>query len=85
MWDYSFSISRKKLTTTNLLGDTDAALIEDIELNYMESSKEKRNNTLSQMRLRSVFKMRIIILNTATTEQMGYGIISFFVYTKSTN
>ena len=37
------------------------------------------------MRLRSVFKMRISILNTATTEQMGYGIISFFVYTKSTN
>mgnify|MGYP004470045095 len=29
--------------------------------------------------------MRISILNTATTEQMGYGIISFFVYTKSTN
>ena len=28
-----------------------------------------------------VFKMRISILNTATTEQMGYGIISFFVYT----
>ena len=51
----------------------------------MESSKEKRNNTLSQMRLRSVFKMRMSILNTATTEQMGYGIISFFVYTKSTN
>ena len=38
-----------------------------------------RNNTISQMRLRSVFKMRISILNTATTEQMGYGIISFFV------
>ena len=37
------------------------------------------------MRLRSVFKMRISILNTAITEQMGYGIISFFVYTKSTN
>ena len=37
------------------------------------------------MRLRSVFKMRMSILNTATTEQMGYGIISFFVYTKSTN
>ena len=85
MWDYSFSISKKKLTTTNLLGDTDAALIEDIELNYMESSKEKRNNTLSQMRLRSVFKMRISILNTATTEQMGYDIVSFFVYTKFTN
>nr|WP_300652913.1 hypothetical protein [uncultured Anaerobutyricum sp.] len=31
------------------------------------------------MRLRSVFKMRISILSTATTEQMGYGIISFFV------
>lgn len=51
----------------------------------MESSKEKRNNTLSQMRLRSVFKMRMSILNTATTEQMGYGIVSFFVYIKSTN
>ena len=44
----------------------------------MESSKEKRNTTISQMRLRSVFKMRMSILNTATTEQMGYGIISFF-------
>nr|WP_300651755.1 hypothetical protein [uncultured Anaerobutyricum sp.] len=31
------------------------------------------------MRLRSVFKMRTSILNTATTEQMGYGIFSFFV------
>ena len=39
---------------------------------------EKRKNTISQMRLRSVFKMRTSILNTATTEQMGYGIISFF-------
>ena len=46
---------------------------------------EKRKNTISQMRLRSVFKMRASILNTATTEQMGYGIFSFFVYTKSTN
>ena len=46
---------------------------------------EKRNNTISQMRLRSVFKMRTSILKTATTEQMGYGIISFFVYTKSIN
>ena len=45
----------------------------------------KRNNTIFQMRLRSVFKMRTSILNTATTEQMGYGIFSFFVYTKSTN
>nr|WP_300655116.1 hypothetical protein [uncultured Anaerobutyricum sp.] len=31
------------------------------------------------MRLRSVFKMQMSILNTATTEQMGYGMISFFV------
>nr|WP_300650777.1 hypothetical protein [uncultured Anaerobutyricum sp.] len=37
------------------------------------------------MRLGSVFKMRTSILNTATTEQMGYIIFSFFVYTKSTN
>nr|WP_300653709.1 hypothetical protein [uncultured Anaerobutyricum sp.] len=37
------------------------------------------------MRLRSVFKMRTSILNTATTEQLGYGILSFFVYIKSTN
>ena len=46
---------------------------------------EKRNTAISQMRLRSVFKMRTSILNTVTTEQMGYGIISFFVYIKSTN
>ena len=32
---------------------------------------EKRKNALSQMRLGSVFKMRVSILNTATTEQMG--------------
>ena len=37
------------------------------------------------MRLGSVCKMRTSILNTATTEQMGYIIFSFFVYTKSTN
>ena len=30
------------------------------------------------MRLRSVFTMQISILNTATTEQMGYIIFSFF-------
>ena len=40
---------------------------------------EKRKNNTSQMRLRSVFKMRMSILNTATTEQMGYDSISFFV------
>ena len=47
-------------------------------------SQKKRNNSISQMRLRSVFKMRTSILNTATTEQMGYIIFSFFVYTKPT-
>ena len=46
---------------------------------------EKRKNDISQMRLRSVFKMRTSILNTATIEQMGYIIFSFFVYTKSTD
>nr|WP_300653586.1 hypothetical protein [uncultured Anaerobutyricum sp.] len=35
------------------------------------SSQKKEKNTLSQMRLGSVFKMRVSILNTATTEQMG--------------
>ena len=46
---------------------------------FWSQNTEKRNTTISQMRLRSVFKMRISILNTATTEQMGYGSISFFV------
>ncbi|WP_349089055.1 hypothetical protein [Anaerobutyricum soehngenii] len=32
-----------------------------------------------------MFKMRTSILNTATTEQMGCIIFSFFVYMKSTN
>ena len=45
---------------------------------FWSQNTEKRNNTISRMRLRSVFKMRASILNTATTEQMGYGIISFF-------
>ena len=45
----------------------------------------KKKEYISQMRLRSVFKMQMRILNTATTEQMGYGILSFFVYMKSTN
>ena len=48
------------------------------------AQSEKRKNNISQMRLGSVFKMRTSILNTATTEQMGYIIFSFFVYTKST-
>ena len=46
---------------------------------FWSQNTGKRNNTISQMRLRSVFKMRISILNTATTEQMGYDMISFFV------
>ena len=40
--------------------------------------RKKRNHVISQMRLRSGFKMRVSILNTATTEQMGYDIVSFF-------
>ena len=47
---------------------------------FWSQNIEKRNYTISQMRLRSVFKMRMSILNAATTEQMGYGIVSFFVY-----
>ena len=46
---------------------------------FWSQNTEKRNTIISQMRLRSVFKMRMSILNTATTEQMGYGSISFFV------
>ena len=46
---------------------------------FWSQNTEKRNAAISQMRLRSVFKMRVSILNTATTEQIGYGSISFFV------
>ena len=46
---------------------------------FWSQNTEKRNTAISQMRLRSVFRMRMSILNTATTEQMGYGSISFFV------
>ena len=52
---------------------------------FWSQNTEKRNNTISQMRLRSVFKMRKSILNTATTEQMGYDIVSFFVCFLSMN
>ena len=38
---------------------------------FWSQNTEKRNTALSQMRLGSVFKMRMSILNTATTEQMG--------------
>ena len=43
----------------------------------LDSQKKEKTNT-SHMRLRSVFKMRTSILNTATTEQMGC--ISFFFF-----
>ena len=43
----------------------------------LDSQKKEKNNT-SQMRLRSVFKMRTSILNTETTEQMGCIIFFFF-------
>ena len=55
-----------------------------LDFGYSREESEKRKNTISQMRLGSVFKMRMSILSTATTEQMGYSIFSFFVYTKST-
>ena len=67
------------LQSLKLVFNPPFSLIVDLE------QSEKRNNTISQMRLRSVFKMRMSILNTATTEQMGQGLISFFVYIKSTN
>ena len=51
----------------------------------VEKAKEMCSHIVDEVKdLRSVFKMRMSILNTATTEQMGYGIVSFFVYTKST-
>ena len=46
---------------------------------FWSQNTEKRNTAISQMWLRSTFKMRMSILNTATTEQMGYDSISFFV------
>ena len=54
-------------------------------LSFWYQNTEKRNNALSQMRLRSVFKMRMSILNTATTEHLGCILFSFFVYIKSIN
>ena len=47
------------------------------QLQIQNSQKKEKNNT-SQMRLRSVFKMFIRILNTAITEQMGCIIFFFF-------
>ena len=42
-------------------------------------TQKKEKNDISQMRLRSVFKMQTSILSTATTEHLGYVIFSFFV------
>ena len=47
-------------------------------LAWEEEEKKPPKSTISHLRLRSVFKMRISILNTATTEQIGYGSFSFF-------
>ena len=75
----------------NLLDDTSSEQAEDFYPlplippkdywihSFWSQNTEKRNNPISQMRLRSVSKMRTSILDTATTEQMGYGFISFFV------
>ena len=63
----------------NLLSPSPSLLKNYCIHSFWSQNTEKRNNTISQMRLRSVFKMRMSILNTATTEQMGYGSISFFV------
>ena len=56
--------------------------IEETELHSCQivdlDSQKKEKNKISQMRLGSVFKMRTSILNTATTEQMGYLIFFFF-------
>ena len=45
--------------------------------NYRFTIIRKKKNNISQMRLRSVFKMQVSILNTATTEQMGYIVFLF--------
>ena len=82
-----FIQSSKKVSSSRDIhsNENHSLLAHSMLLNRRFRQSEKRNNTLSQMRIRSVFKMRTSILNTATTEQMGQGIISFFVYTKSTN
>ena len=70
---YTFRASRSFLTSPPSLPKGDYIHP------FWSQNTEKRNHAISQMRLRSGFKMRISILNPATTEQMGYGIISFFV------
>ena len=69
----------------NLLSPSPSLSQRLLDLFLSEPKHRKKNNAISQMRLRNGFKMRISILNPATTEQMGYGIISFFVCFLSTN
>ena len=57
----------------NLLGNPHSRQLQ------IENSQKKETNNTSQMRLGSVFKMRMSILNTATTEQMGCIICLFFL------
>ena len=64
----------------NLLSPSPSLSQKLLNSSTWSQNTEKRNNTMSQMRLRSVIKMQTSILITATTEQMGYGIVSFFVY-----
>ena len=77
---YIFRANRSLLISPPLLSPKDYWIYP-----FRSQNTEKRNNAIFQMRLRSGFKMRISILNPATTEQMGYGIISFFVCFLSTN
>ena len=60
--------------STNMIEDLVEIL--DSKYNNHEIWKTLEKNFID---LRSVFKMRTSISNAATTEQMGYGIISFFV------
>ena len=71
-----FSIAKR--VSSRLLTSPPSLLKNYCIHSFWSQNTEKRNNTISQMRLRSVFKMRMSILNTATTEQMGYGMVSFF-------
>ena len=77
---YIFRANRSLLISPPLLSPKDYWIYP-----FRSQNTEKRNNVISQMRLRSGFKMRMSILSTATTEQMGYGMVSFFVCFLQTN
>ena len=79
-----FSIAKR--VSSRLLTSPPSLLKNYCIHSFWSQNTEKRNNTISQMRLRSVFKMRMSILNTATTEQMGYGLFLFsFVFSNKSN